>query len=70
MRIVSATGLIGYANTATERMMLSSCYQAVLPFVNDRARVGNHCQMLYEAEHSMWSCGQWQYIDHQGWGGA
>jgi len=66
MRIVNEAGLIGYADTATGRVVLPPRYEAAYPFENGRAQVGSRCQVLRDGEHSVWSCGQWQYIDHQG----
>ena len=66
MRVVNAAGLIGYADTATGRVVLPPQYEAAFPFENGRALVGHRCRLVSEGEHSVWDCAAWQYIDHQG----
>jgi hypothetical protein len=66
MRIVNDANLIGYADTATGRVVLPPRYEAAFPFENGRARVGRHCQLETDGEHSLWHCAQWYYIDRQG----
>ena len=66
LRIVDAAGLLGYANTATGRVVLPPQYEAAFPFAHGRARVGRHCRLVREGEHSYWDCATWQFIDHQG----
>lgn len=65
MRIVDDKGLIGYADTATGRVVLAPRYEAALPFDSGRARVGEGC-LQSDGEHSWWTCAAWRYIDHQG----
>ena len=66
LRIVNAAGLIGYADTATGRVVLPPQYEAAFPFEQGRARVGRRCRVVREGEHSYWDCAAWQYIDHKG----
>ncbi|TPG66533.1 WG repeat-containing protein [Hymenobacter nivis] len=66
MRIVSATGLIGYADTATGRVVLPPRYEAAFPFDSGRAQVGSRCRSETDGEHSWWRCAEWHYIDHEG----
>jgi hypothetical protein len=66
MRIVGPTGLLGYADTATGRVVLPPRYEAALPFDSGRARVGRRCQKKTEGEHWWWNCAEWTYINHQG----
>ncbi|MCR5890973.1 WG repeat-containing protein [Hymenobacter sp. J193] len=66
LRIVDAAGLIGYADTATGRVVLAPQYEAAFPFEHGRARVGRRCQLVREGEHSYWACAAWQSIDHAG----
>ncbi|MBO2007621.1 WG repeat-containing protein [Hymenobacter negativus] len=66
IRIVNAAGLIGYADTATGRVVLAPQYEAAFPFEGGRARVGRRCRLVAEGEHSRWDCAAWQSIDHQG----
>jgi hypothetical protein len=66
LRIVNATRLIGYADTATGRVVLPPQYEAAFPFENGRARVGRRCRLVQEGEHSYWDCAVWQSIDHRG----
>ncbi len=66
MRIVGPTGLLGYADTATGRVVLPPRYEAAFPFDSGRAQVGRRCRLETDGEHSWWSCADWSYIDHQG----
>jgi len=66
LRIVNATGLIGYADMATGRVVLPPQFEAAFPFEHGRARVGRGCRLVVEGEHSVWDCAGWQSIDHQG----
>ena len=66
LRIVNAAGLIGYADTATGRVVLPPQYEAAFPFEHGRARVGSRCRLVQEGEHWYWDCATWQSIDHQG----
>lgn len=66
MRIVGPTGLLGYADTATGRVVLPPRYEAAFPFDSGRAQVGRHCRLETDGEHSWWSCAEWTYINHQG----
>lgn len=66
MRIVGPTGLLGYADTATGRVVLPPRYGAALPFANGRAQVGRRCRSQTDGEHSWWNCAEWTYINHQG----
>jgi hypothetical protein len=65
-RIVDAAGRIGFADSASERVVLAPRYEAAFPFAHGRARVGSCCQVLRDGEHWLWSCAEWHYIDHQG----
>jgi hypothetical protein len=64
-RIVSPTGLLGYADT-TGRVVLAPRYEAAFPFDSGRARVGRRCRLNTDGEHTWWHCTEWSYIDHQG----
>lgn len=66
LRIVGPTGLLGYADTATGRVVLAPRYEAAFPFDSGRARVGRRCRPETDGEHSWWNCVEWTYIDHQG----
>jgi hypothetical protein len=66
LRVVNAAGLIGYADTATGRVVLPPQYEAAFPFEHGRARVGRRCRVVADGEHSRWDCAAWQSIDHQG----
>ncbi|HEX8326687.1 MAG TPA: WG repeat-containing protein [Hymenobacter sp.] len=66
LRVVNAAGLIGYADTATGRVVLPPQYEAAFPFARGRARVGRRCRLVREGEHSYWDCAAWQSIDHRG----
>lgn len=66
MRIVDARGRIGYADTATGRVVLPPQYEAAFPFDSGRAQVGRGCRLQSDGEHSWWRCAEWSYIDHQG----
>ena len=66
MRIVNDQGLIGYADTATGRVVLAPRYEAAFPFAGGRARVGRGCRLESDGEHSWWRCAAWQSIDHRG----
>lgn len=65
-RIVDAAGRIGFADSASGRVVLAPQYVAAFPFAHGRARVGSRCQVLRDGEHWLWSCAEWHYIDHQG----
>ena len=66
MRIQDAAGRIGYADSASRRVVLAPRYEAAFPFAHGRARVGSGCRRQTDGEHSWWSCAEWHYIDHQG----
>lgn len=66
MRIVNNAGLLGYADTATGRVVLPPRYEAAFPFDSGRARVGRRCRLETDGEHSLWHCAEWYAIDHRG----
>jgi len=66
MRIVGPTGLVGYADTATGRVVVPARYEAAFPFDSGRAQVGLRCRSETDGEHSWWRCANWTYINHQG----
>ncbi|RZK46439.1 MAG: WG repeat-containing protein [Hymenobacter sp.] len=66
MRIVGPTGLLGYADTATGRVVLPPRYKAAFPFASGRARVGSRCRRETDGEHAWERCAEWHYLDHQG----
>jgi len=66
MRVVGPTGLLGYADTATGRVVLPPRYEAAFPFDSGRALVGRRCRLQTDGEHSWWACAEWAYINHQG----
>ncbi|UOR06439.1 WG repeat-containing protein [Hymenobacter aerilatus] len=66
LRIVNAAGLLGYADTATGRVVVPPRYEAAFPFEKGRARVGRGCHTEQAVEHSYWTCATWSYINHQG----
>jgi hypothetical protein len=66
LRVVNDAGLIGYADTATGRVVLPPRYEAAFPFDSGRARVGSRCRSETDGEHSWWNCAEWHAIDHQG----
>ena len=66
LRIVDDKGLLGYADTATGRVVLPPRYEAAFPFYRGRARVGRGCHLQSDGEHSWWNCAEWHYIDRQG----
>lgn len=65
-RIVDAAGRIGFADSASGRVVLAPRYEAAYPFAYGRAQVGSRCQVLRDGEHWFWQCAEWHYIDHQG----
>jgi hypothetical protein len=65
LRIVNAAGLIGYADTATGRVVLPPQYEAAFPFEHGRARVGSRCRVVRDGKHWYWYCAAWQYINHK-----
>lgn len=65
-RIVDAAGRIGFADSASGRLVLAPQYEAAFPFTHGRARVGSQCRVLHDGEHWLWSCAEWHYIDHRG----
>ena len=66
MRIQDEAGRIGYADTATGRVVLPPRYEAAEPFAQGRAQVGSGCQRQTQGEHWAWNCAERHYIDHQG----
>ncbi|RYY15637.1 MAG: WG repeat-containing protein [Cytophagaceae bacterium] len=66
MRIVGPTGLLGYADTATGRIVVPPRYEAAFPFDSGQARVGSRCRREATGEHWAWNCADWTYINHQG----
>lgn len=66
LRVVNDAGLIGYADTATGRLVLPRRYEAAFPGDSGRAQVGRRYRRETDGEHSWWTCAEWRYIDHQG----
>lgn len=66
LRIVDAAGRLGYADSATGRVVLPPRYEAAWPFASGRALVGSRCRRVARGEHWNWDCQEWHYIDHQG----
>ena len=59
LRIVDAAGHLGYADSATGRMVLPPRYEAAHhPFAGGRALVGSGCRVVAQGEHWSWDCQQ------------
>ncbi|MFD1874882.1 hypothetical protein [Hymenobacter bucti] len=59
LRIVGTTELLGYAATATGRVMLALRYKAAaFPFDSGRARVGRRYRLRTDGNHSWWNCAE------------
>lgn len=51
LRIVDAAGRLGYADSASGRVVLLPRYEAAEPFAGGRARVGSDCRVVPAGEH-------------------
>ena len=60
-------GKIGYADSATGRIVIEPQYDCAWPFENGVAQVSNNCSTKQlDDEHWVWDSEHWKYIDKTG----
>ena len=57
---------IGFANSATGKILINPRFGCAFPFENGLARVCNNCTTQSDGEHSTWFSDYWYYIDKTG----
>jgi len=57
---------IGYADSATGKIVIAPQFDCAWPFENGVAEVSNDCKIQSEGEHSIWLSDHWFYIDKTG----
>ena len=64
-RIVE-NGKIGYADSATGKIVIRPQFTCARPFENGVAKVSMECQKIPDGEHWTWDSNKWFYIDKKG----
>ncbi len=59
-------GKIGYADSATGKIIIRPQFDCARPFENGIAEVSTNCRTQYDGEHSTWLSDSWFYIDRTG----
>lgn len=54
---------IGFADSATGKVVIKPQFDCAWPFENGLAEVSNDCKTQSEGEHSVWVSDHWFYID-------
>lgn len=57
---------IGYADSATGKIVIPPQFDCAWPFENGVAEVSNDCKTQSQDEHSIWLSDHWFYIDKTG----
>jgi hypothetical protein len=57
---------IGYAESATGRVIIKPQFDCAWPFVDGSAKVSTDCQSSSDGEHTTWLSDHWYYIDRSG----
>ncbi|XZF15048.1 WG repeat-containing protein [Chitinophagaceae bacterium MMS25-I14] len=65
-RIKDSRGKIGYADSATGKIIIPPQFDGAFPFDGGIARVGTGCRDTSDGEHNWWVGGNWWYIDKDG----
>lgn len=59
-------GKIGYADSATGKIVIKPQYECAYPFENGVAKVSVKCTQTPEGEYTKWESDKWIYIDKKG----
>lgn len=59
-------GKIGYADAATNAIVIAPQYDCAYPFENGKAKVSTNCQTTKDGDHSVWTSDAWLLIDKKG----
>jgi hypothetical protein len=59
-------GKIGYADSATGKIIIKPQFDCAWPFENGIAKVSTDCKTKSDGEHSTWLSDSWFYIDKTG----
>jgi len=57
---------IGYADSATGRIVIAPQFSCAWPFEHGTARVSRECTTVPDGEHFAWASNQWFHINKQG----
>lgn len=60
---VVKNGKIGYADAATNAIVIAPQYDCAYPFENGKAKVSTHCTTTQDGEYSSWESDAWEYIE-------
>lgn len=63
---IKTAGKIGYADSATGKVVIDPQYACAWPFENGMAKVALECQTRSEGEHSTWISDHWFFINKKG----
>ena len=63
---IIVNGKIGYADSATGKVVIKPQFDCAWPFKNGKAEVSNDCKTQLEGEHSVWQSNHWYVIDKSG----
>lgn len=59
-------GKIGYADAATNAIVIEPQYDCAYPFENGKAKVSTNCKTVKDGEYDVWESDAWQFIDKKG----
>lgn len=63
---IKANHKIGYADSATGKIIIKPQFNCAFPFENGVAKVSNDCITQSDGEHTTWLSGNWFFIDKKG----
>ena len=63
---ISKNNRMGFADSATGRVVIAPQFGCAFPFEKGKAQVGLKCDTINDGEHYTWAADQWFYIDKQG----
>jgi len=63
---IKVAGKIGYADSASGRIVVKPQYACAYPFENGKAMVALNCKTRAIGEHSTWDSDEWFYINKAG----
>lgn len=61
---IKVAGKIGYADSASGRIVVKPLYACAYPFENGKAKVALNCKTRAMGEHSTWDSDEWFYINN------
>lgn len=63
---IKANHKIGYADSATGKIIIKPQFNCAFPFENGVAKVSNDCKTQSDGEHTAWLSDNWFFIDKTG----